>query len=98
MAQEKKTEETKSPLPVDGFVKPKVKQAVIDSDDLKAPPGAQVSEPKGFRVKVAGLRGQYQGVHFSDDCIAEEVDESHLSALKDHFGVGAVEILSAAKE
>jgi hypothetical protein len=93
MAEEKKTEETKSPLPTDGFVKPKVKQAVIDSEDLKAPPAAQASEPKGFRVKVAGLRGQYLGIRFNDDCIAEEVDEGHLSALKGHFGEGAVEIL-----
>lgn len=93
MAEEKKTEEAKSPLPVDGFVKPKVKQAVIESEDLKASPAVQANEPKGFRVKVAGLRGQYQGVRFNDDCIAEEVDENHLSALKGHFGAGAVEIL-----
>jgi hypothetical protein len=77
----------------DGFVKPKVKQAVISQEDVKAMPVVKTSEPKGFRVKITGLRGQYQGIHFNDECIAEGVDDGHLSVLKGHFGESVVEIL-----
>lgn len=76
----------------EGFVKPKVKQAVIAKEDLKVEPAIKAQETRGFRVKVAGLRGQYEGVHFGDDYIAENVDSRHLAALESHFGA-SVEVL-----